>query len=91
MYRIWLVFVLYGPRRFVPSRWFSDDDADDRESDLDSWEDQKTFLQQFSSQELFQICKIAWFLISTAGWAVIAEGCALGGTQELCKSRKRFS
>ena len=81
--------VLYGPRRF----WFSDEDTDDPESVLDnSWKDQKTFLQQFSSQELFQIHKLALFLVySTAGWAVIAEGSGLGGTQYTCRSWKCFS
>ena len=60
MYRIWLMSVLYGPRRFVPRGSFSDEDSHNRESDLDeSWKDQKTFLRQFSSQELFQIRRLA--------------------------------
>ena len=92
MYRIWLMSALYGPRRFVPRRWSSDEDYD-RESDLDkSWKDQKTFLQQFSTQELFQIRQIVQFLVfSTAFWAVTAEGGGLGGTLETCGSWKYVS
>jgi hypothetical protein len=56
--------VLYGPRRFVPGMCFSAEDYRDRLSGLDkSWKDQKTFLQQFSSQELFQIRQLAQFLV----------------------------
>jgi hypothetical protein len=73
--------VLYGPRRFVPKRWSSDEDHRDRESDLNkSWKDQKTFLQQFSSQELFQIRQLNGFLCLTAEWAVTAEGTGLSFT-----------
>ena len=85
MYRIWLMSVLYGPRRFVPMGWSSDHD---REAVLDkSWKDQKTFLQQFSSQELFQIRQLAQFLVfSTAGWAVTAEGTGMNNTRYTCGS-----
>ena len=85
--------VLYGPRRFVPGMCTSEEDYGDRLSDLDkNGKDQKTFLQQFSSQELFQIHKLALFLVySTAAWAVTAEGRGLGGTQYTCRSWKYFS
>ncbi|KAN0073614.1 hypothetical protein V8E55_012221 [Tylopilus felleus] len=64
------------------------DDYKDREADLQkSWRDQKTFLQQFSTQELFQILKLALFLRSTARWAITAEGNGLGGTLYTCPHR----
>ncbi|KAF8129967.1 hypothetical protein EV363DRAFT_1493872 [Boletus edulis] len=76
MYRIWLMSVLFGPRRFAPQP------ADEiRESELrKSWKDQKYFLQPFSSQELFQIDRLTKFLIWTAQWAVTAEEIGLKGT-----------
>ena len=88
MYRIWLMSVLFGPRRFV-SRLGLADTSLYRKSDLaKSWKDQKTFLQKFSSQELFQIQKLAQFLTSTAEWAVVAEGDDdLRGTWHSCQSR----
>lgn len=90
MYRLWLMSELFGPRRFVSRHWcgFSEaDDYKDREADLQkSWRDQKTFLQQFSTQELFQILKLALFLRSTARWAITAEGNGLGGTLYTCRS-----
>ena len=87
MYRIWLMSVLYGPRRFVPGTNLSVEDYRARLSDLDkSWKDQKTFLEQFSSQELFQIRKLAFFLVMTGVWAVTAEGSDLSGTRLTCWS-----
>jgi hypothetical protein len=74
MYRIWLMSVLFGPRRFVSRLGLADKNLH-LKSDLDkSWKDQKTILKQFSSQELFQIYKLTPFLTSTAQWAVKAEG-----------------
>ncbi|KAF8435341.1 hypothetical protein L210DRAFT_3550884 [Boletus edulis BED1] len=74
MYRLWLMSVLFGPRRFMLTRSY-DELIQNRELELEkSWEDQKTFLEQFPSQELLQIRKLAWFLLLTATWAVIAEG-----------------
>ncbi|KAF8129965.1 hypothetical protein EV363DRAFT_1337116 [Boletus edulis] len=76
MYRLWLMSVLFGPRRFMSRLTRSYDELiQNRELELEkSWEDQKTFLEQFPSQELLQIRKLAWFLLLTATWAVIAEG-----------------
>jgi hypothetical protein len=92
MYRIWLLSVLYGPRRFVPGMCDSEEDYRDRESDLHkSWKDQKIFLERFSSQELFQIRQLNGFLGLTAGWAVTAEGRGLGGTRETCRFWTYFS
>lgn len=85
--------VLFGPRRFVPRRWSfnsQDDCVNKIEALKKSWEDQKTFLQQFSSQELFQIHKSALFLSFTAEWAVIAEGRGLGGTRDTCQFGATF-
>ncbi|KAH0835520.1 hypothetical protein J3R83DRAFT_9206 [Lanmaoa asiatica] len=88
MYRIWLMSVLYGPRRFVPTLGFTNDSEEEELSNssepdvFKSWKDQKFFLQQFSSsQELFQIRKVAIFLVFIATWSVTAEGGELGGTR----------
>ena len=78
--------VLFGPRRFDSRHSFIEDVYDTESVLKESWKDQKTFLQQFSSQELFQIHKSALFIQSTANWAVTAEGNGLRGTQYTCWS-----
>ncbi|KAG9308025.1 hypothetical protein JVU11DRAFT_12677 [Chiua virens] len=91
LYRAWLMSVLYGPRRFAPPKRFFNDSYEDQSkewgkklADLNkSKKEQKAFLQQYSSQELLQICKVARFLVLTAGWGVYAEGRGLGGTRDV--------
>ncbi|KAF8554851.1 hypothetical protein OG21DRAFT_1484310 [Imleria badia] len=81
MYRIWLMSVFFG-RRSASTLGLADEDFYPESILEESWKVQKTFLQQFSSQELFQIHKSALFLQSTAEWAVTAEGNGLGGTRD---------
>ena len=87
MYRIWLMSVPFGPRRFVAQFGGS---ANEHIRGCDSklkksWKDQKSFLLQFSLQELLQIDRLTWFLISTADWAVTAEETGLSNTRDTCQ------
>ena len=82
MDRIWLMSVLFGPRRFGsrPSL------ANKIQSDLEkSWKDQKIFLQKFSTPELFQIDNLVMFLTSIASWSTTAEGRDSGIKREKCQ------
>ncbi|KAG9315217.1 hypothetical protein JVU11DRAFT_4347 [Chiua virens] len=73
LYRIWLICVLCGPRRFAIPDNTNEDSRRRSEDRIKSRKDQKSILQQFSLQELVQIRKIARFLVSTADWGVMAE------------------
>lgn len=74
MYRIWLVSVLFGSRYVDGFDDYSEEYPEGCGLQLEeSWKDQKSFLQQFSTQELFQIDCLARYLVFTANWATTAE------------------
>ncbi|KAF9235397.1 hypothetical protein BU15DRAFT_51483 [Melanogaster broomeanus] len=70
MYRIWIMSTLYGHGASSTSNGQPVLAA--------SFGEQKAFLQQFTSQELVQISKVAIFLQSTASWAIFAERKLIG-------------
>jgi hypothetical protein len=74
MYRIWLVSVLFGSRYVDGFDDYSEEYPEGCGLQLEeSWKDQKSFLQQFSTQEVFQIDCLARYLVFTANWATTAE------------------
>ncbi|KAF8435337.1 hypothetical protein L210DRAFT_3550868 [Boletus edulis BED1] len=85
IYRIWLMSVHFKPHPLTLKPGGSaGEHARDRNSELrKSWDDQKSFLQQFSTQELFQIDRLTGFLSWIAQWAVTAERNGLKGPMEL--------